>query len=410
MLTPADYRRNFVVDTLDYAFFSLGMAFGSVFTLLPLFARNLGATNLQIGLIPAITYLGWSLPALWGGRYSNRLERKLPFILKATLGERLPYLGFSFLAFALAGTYPDFALYLLLIFLGISSFTMGFLSPIWTEMIGKVINPARRGSYFAVGNGLGALMGMGGSRLAEKIIATHAFPQNFGFCFLLASGAMAISYFFLALTREEKGVVGKEQKGYFRSLWSLVKRDTNFAHFLLARIFLAMGIMGGSFYTVHTLQNFSIPDNYIARYNAFFLVFQALSNFIWGPLGDRKGHKSVLIIGSLSVIFSNLIAFLAQSPAMFLLAFALFGVNYSAINVGGVAILLDFAPVEKRGDYLGLGTFIAGFPAFFAPLVGGKVADGWGYPSVFLIALILNAVGFLCLLGVKEPKTFEDFS
>jgi len=126
MLTPADYRRNFVVDTLDYAFFSLGMAFGSVFTLLPLFARNLGATNLQIGLIPAITYLGWSLPALWGGRYSNRLERKLPFILKATLGERLPYLGFSFLAFALAGTYPDFALYLLLIFLGISSFTMGF--------------------------------------------------------------------------------------------------------------------------------------------------------------------------------------------------------------------------------------------------------------------------------------------
>ena len=411
MLSRRDYLFNFLVDALDYSFFTLGMSFGSTITLLPLLAQRLGASNLEIGLIPAITYLGWSFPALWGAKVSGGLERKLPFILRFTLLERLPYLGMALLAFFLIPYYPSLSLYILLVLLGVSSFAMGFLGPIWTEMIGKVIHRSRWGLYFACGNGLGALMGMWGSTLAERLIKVYPFPSNFGYCFLLASLSMGVSYFFLALTREEKEPATSSWRQEFLSSFSrIIKKDTNFLNFLLARMFLALGIMGGAFYTVYVLKRFQIPDALVARYNAVFLVSQALSNFIWGPLGDKKGHKLVVLLGATSIVLSNLLALFSPSFQWFFLSFTLLGFNYSAISVGGKAIVLDFAPREERGLYVGWSSFLSNFPSFFSPLLGGKIADWFGYHWVFWLALGLNMVGLLWILwGVKEPRAFTNF-
>lgn len=409
MLSRRDYIWNFTVDSLDYAFFSLAMSFGSITTLLPLLAQKLGASNVEIGLIPAIAYLGWSLPALWGARVSERLERKLPFILKATLFERLPYLGMAITCFFFASSSPLFALYLIFIFLGISTFAMGFIGPIWIEMVGKVIHPGRWGLYFAFGNGIGALMSIWGSRIAERLLLVYPFAQNFGYCFLFSSVAMVVSYALLALTREEKAIVYPSSTGYLRSLFTMLREDRNFSQFLVARTLIALGVMGGAFYTVYLLSHFRIPDALVARYNAVLLASQALSNFFWGPLGDREGHKVVLLVGAITMVVSNLFALFAQSIWLFFVAFSFLGLNYSALSVGGMAILLDFAPPEKRSVYLGWGSFFAGFPAFLSPLLGGKIADFFGYTTVFWVAFGINVAGFLWLFfGVREPRVFDE--
>lgn len=411
MLSRRDYIFNFFVDSFDYAFFSLALSFGSVTTFLPLFAKHLGASNIEIGLIPALAYLGWSLPALWGAKVSQRLPRKLPFILRVTLFERLPFLGIALVAMFLAVPFPRLALYLVLFFLALACSAMGFLGPIWTEMIGKVIHASRWGLYFACGNGIGALMGMWGSRLAEHLIAAYPFAWNFAVCFFLASLAMGVSYIFLSLTREEEGQVQHDGGSYLSSFSRIVREDGNFLRFLVARVFLALGVMGAAFYTVAVLERFPIPDTFVARYNAILLVSQALSNFFWGPLGDKRGHKLVLLSGTLAIVLSNLWAIVASSPWYFSLAFGLLGLNYSAVSVGGVAILLDFAPEDRRWLYLGWGNFFSGFPAFFAPILGGKLADLFGYTAVFWVSLLLNVLGLgILLFGVKEPRAFENFA
>jgi len=124
MLSRRDYLFNFLVDALDYSFFTLGMSFGSTITLLPLLAQRLGASNLEIGLIPAITYLGWSFPAILGARVSGRLQRKLPFILRFTLLERLPYLGMALWLFFSSLIIP-------LCHFIYCSFCWGFLPLLW---------------------------------------------------------------------------------------------------------------------------------------------------------------------------------------------------------------------------------------------------------------------------------------
>lgn len=146
-LTEKDYRWNFIVNSLDYAFFSLGMTLGSIFTLFPVFARNLGASNLELGLIPAIANLGWGIPAIWGAKYAERSPKKLNLVLKVTLGERLPYLFMALISFYLAVPSPRLSLYLSILMVGIATFSMGFLGPPWMSMMEKVIDPRRRGTF-----------------------------------------------------------------------------------------------------------------------------------------------------------------------------------------------------------------------------------------------------------------------
>ncbi len=65
------------------------MAFATPATLIPAFAERLGAPNLLIGAIPALMTAGWMLPAVFAANYTQSLARKLPFILKYTVFERI---------------------------------------------------------------------------------------------------------------------------------------------------------------------------------------------------------------------------------------------------------------------------------------------------------------------------------
>ena len=319
--------------------------------------------------------------------------------------ERLPYLGIALIAFFLVGINTSFSLTLFFLLLAVSFCAMGIITPVWMEMVGKVIDPLRKGAFFAVGNGVGALMGIWGSRLAEKFIVKYPFAKNFGYCFLVTIGAMLISYIFLALTREEKEKLLKTPSHYIKSLFNILKKDRNFRGFSVARIFLAMGVMGGSFYTVHTLENLHVTGAIVARYNAVFLASQALSNFIWGPLGDRKGHKFVLLLG-VFLLASNLVAITVKSSTGFFLAFALFGIYWSAIWVGGSPLLLILVAKNSR---VCISLVILFLPSrLFYPNYWWKIADFYGYQKVFWISLIINLIAFVLLLGIKEPRVFKE--
>ena len=94
--------RNVLALGGDFAFYSVGLAFASQATILPAFAASLGAPNIVIGAIPAVTTLGWLLPPLFVAGHTETLGRKLPFVMRYTIWERVPYLGLALTAFFVA--------------------------------------------------------------------------------------------------------------------------------------------------------------------------------------------------------------------------------------------------------------------------------------------------------------------
>src|SRR5205823_4456396 len=112
--TPADVRHNVVALGADFSLFLVGLAFASQSTILPAFADHLGAPNVVIGAIPAVMTLGWFLPSLFAAGHAQSLPRKLPFVLRYTVWERVPFLVLAFVAFFVARPAPALTLAVLL--------------------------------------------------------------------------------------------------------------------------------------------------------------------------------------------------------------------------------------------------------------------------------------------------------
>ena len=101
-LARRDVRHNAVALGADFALFLVGLSFASQSTILPAFAAHLGAPNVVIGAIPAVMTLGWVLPSLFAAGHTESLARKLPFVMRYTLWERVPFLVLALVAFFVA--------------------------------------------------------------------------------------------------------------------------------------------------------------------------------------------------------------------------------------------------------------------------------------------------------------------
>jgi len=76
------FKRNFITNTLDGAFWLMGDSFISVETILPVFASTLTDSAVLIGLVPALFQAGWFIPQFFMAGQVKKLKQKLPFAKK----------------------------------------------------------------------------------------------------------------------------------------------------------------------------------------------------------------------------------------------------------------------------------------------------------------------------------------
>ncbi len=402
-------RHNVVALGVDFGLFLIGLSFASQTTILPAFAAHLGASNVIIGAIPALMTLGWNLPSLFAAGYTESLPHKLPFVLRYTIWERLPFLVLAAVAFYMARPAPGLALALMLAMLLLITSAGGTLMPAWMDIVGRTVPVGLRGRFFAVSSLLGGAGGLLGSVLTAWVLARAPAPDGYGVCFLLAALFMGLSYAALMRVREPRAAVLEKAPplgAYLRRVGRLLREDRNLAWFLLSRALAFIGTMAAGFYTVHALRLYAAPDWTVGLFTTALLAGQMTANVVLGALADRAGHLLPLSIGLGALLLANLVALVAPSLEVFTLVFVLQGVQLAAVNVSGLNVLLEFAPdPAARPTYVGLGTTLLTPVAFGSPLIAGMMADAFGFAAVFVTAA-LGALGALGLLlgRVHEPR------
>src|SRR3989441_5979307 len=96
--------------------------------------------------------LGWFLPSLFTAGHTETLARKLPFVLRYSVWERVPFAVLSLAAFFLADRAPALTLALMLLMLLVITGVGGVLMPAWMDIIGRLIPVTTRGRFFALAN------------------------------------------------------------------------------------------------------------------------------------------------------------------------------------------------------------------------------------------------------------------
>lgn len=401
-------HRNFAVNVLDGGFFALAVSFASSVTILPLFVSRLTSSSLAIGLITAIAQTGWFVPQLFTANYVQRHPRKKPWVMLATLGERIPYAILVLLALQIGRLSPQTVLVLFFTIYSLAAMSGGLTGTAWQDMIAKIIPTGARGRFFGTQQALGGLLGAGGAVVAGLILERVAYPTNFAICFGLTVAAMAVSYVFLGLTWEPARSTERAKSSmlhFLGQLPRLLRADPNYARFLVSRAAAMLGRMATGFLTVYAVEVLGASAADAGRLTAVLFAAQTLLNPLLGWWGDRSGHKQVLELSTLFTATAMAIALWSPGVGWFYAVFALTGATLAGAILSGLSIVMEFAPEDDRPTYIGLtNTFLGPFAGLGSLLAGGIVSVA-GYQTLFWASLVLSAVGFILLRWtVREPR------
>ncbi|MCX7671424.1 MAG: MFS transporter [Anaerolineae bacterium] len=303
---------------------------------------------------------------------------------------------------------PGVALIGFFLLLATANIAAGLGTPAWYDLIAKAIPANRRGLWAGVSRGLGSLLGIGGAALSGRFLADYGFPRGFAFCYFAASVALVVSFIALSLNREPPSTVTKPRVNlltYLRQLPVVLRRDTNYLRYLIARSVAVLGGMGTGFFMVYGAERFGITGEAVGLLTGVLGGSQAVGNLLLGAVADRVGHRAILAFGALTMAAATLNVLLAPSLTWLAVTFALVGLSTAAALVSGLNIILEFCAAEDRPTYIGLTNTLLAPATALAPLVGGVLVSVAGYGPMFGATIVLAALGGL-LLGfwVREPR------
>lgn len=122
-----------------------------------------------------------------------------------------------------------------------------------------------------------------------------------------------------------------------------------------------------------------------------------------GHLGDRYGRKNVFLGGM--ILFgsgSGLLTLMPNFGTMFI-ARVIQGVGAACISANGGVLAVSVFPWTQRGQVLGIiGTSVA-LGLKMGPVVGGVLADNFGWRSAFLINVVLGIIFVIVGTAVLPP-------
>ncbi|MBN8579763.1 MAG: MFS transporter [Anaerolineae bacterium] len=414
MLSPLEQdirknlKHNVTVGLWDGGLFGMALGFASFGTILPLFVASMTDSAMLIGLVPAIHSAGWLLPQLFTASHVSRLRHYLRTVLLMTVHERIPFLGFAIVALLLpiVGANAGLLLtFLLLVWQGLGG---GFTANAWTSMISKIIPPESRGTFFGMQAGLANLFISGSAIAAGYLLNALASPWDFAVCFFIASIFFTLSWFALAATHEPEDnekIIPEEKTHFWDDAKKVLSRDKNFNWFLSARILSQFATMGFSFYIIYALREFGMTEVVAGYLTATLTISQTIANIGMGWIGDRIGHRAMLITGAVAAFLSAVLAWNAASIAWFYPIFLLTGMANVSIWTIGMTMTVDFGSESERPIYIGLSQTLTAPATIIAPILGGWIADSAGFIPTFSISIVLSLVmiGILVFL-VKDPR------
>jgi MFS family permease len=371
----------------------------SRYTVLPLFVSQLSSERWLQGVLPALTYAGWMLPALFTAPIVASRPRRKPMIMVATIGERVPFLALGLLLLLRPDLPPATLLAIFFALYAVQTFSGGVTMTAWQDFIARLIPSRRWGTFFGLQFGLGGVLGVAGAAVATAILASQPFPQNFGILALICFTAQIVSLVFLSQTVEPPQAASPRQPlaAFLGSIAPLLRRNAMFRRYLFCRAAIALGLVGHSFLTAAALERFHSSPADIGLFTAVLLGVQAVGHLTLGALADRWGHKQVLELATAAGMLALLLAFLAPAASWFVPIFALVGIAQAGYQLSGFTLVFSFSTPADRPTYIGVANTALVPVAALGPLIAGWLAEVTSYSALFVVLVCVGLAGLFGL-------------
>jgi MFS family permease len=404
-MTQDHTRWNMTVNVLDVALFHFGLSFISLAVVFPALMSRLGASATVIALLPAIQILGGRLPQIATSYLAEMRPLQKRWCMWCGIFQRAPWLVLAGCLAFWGGTRPDFLIAAALVCLLVANVGYGFTAPAWGELIAKAIPAERRGLFMGLIQVIGNTLGVVGGFTVVAVMKTPRleFPHNYAVLFALCAAVLAVSFLLLMLNRESPGVNHSTHasfSSYRKSLLVVLRNDHSFRWLLVHQSLSYSYVIGQGLFMAHALHAFSLGDEHTGVFVLSSTVAVLVVSPVLGWLGDRRGHRLVLMIASMAYVLAAATAAAAKDWRWMCAVFALLAVTLAGQVISTQNIVLQMAPAHRRPSYLALAATIpAPFVLGFA-LLGGRLAKSapLGYRGAFLVSAGLSLAALAILM------------
>lgn len=137
---------------------------------------------------------------------------------------------------------------------------------------------------------------------------------------------------------------------------------------------------------------------------AMYLLAMAIFPLWWSNWAEAFGRRTIYLISfTFGVVFAVLAA-ISNSIGMLIAVRLLSGGSSASVQAVGVASISDLWEPRERGQAIGIFFLGPQLGPFLAPIIGGALAERWGWRSTMWFIVILAAV-MLLLLFIILPET-----
>lgn len=381
-----------IFGTLFFSIFAAVTGVGIVVPLLPLYAHDLGASGLYVGLIFGAFSLSRTFFLPYFGRLSDLKGRK-PIIVPGF---------FAYALISVAFIYSDAVNTLIIIrfFHGIAS---AMLMPVIQAYIGDITPSGREGTTMGLFN-MSLFLGLSLGPLIGGVIK-DSFSLRASF---ICMGSLALIGFFLSLallppTSCERGIRTRDAS----FSWKTLLYDRYWIGLYLFRFayVVCVGIMWG-FIPLYADTKFAASSSLIGVLIMLGIFISGLIHIPMGYLADRISKKLMVVGGGVIVSYAILSFGWAGQVQDLVIASIFFGLG------GGVAMPALMAMVVLRGSKTNaMGTVMAlmtvahSLGMLSGALLGGLMMDffqlSWAFPLGGGVMIICTG---LFLVGTNAPK------
>ena len=407
--TIKEHNHNLRYNLFHEFFWGFGVAFHTLYAVVPLFLRELGAPEYIVVSTAGLFSIVIALPTL----FSAALGRNIKDIKKAVVMVHCIILLTTFMmGYTFAILDPNIvskAWRTYLIYFLLYAFSIGVIVPIWTEFLNQSTLKSHRGRFFGLGfafNSIGSFIGGGALRylLSYDLI----FPKNFGIGFFILFFSLTIgTILFLPFKIKGEGGTGKDKSfnQFISETLEIIKEHKNFQKYIFSRIFYTACLPGMGLYAIYCQDRFNFELSEAGVFTVITVIFSGIASYLAGRIGDNYGHKNSMILAYVGHLIAALLAISIWNMVGVYLIFIAIGIGQGAFMPSAMNLIYDFSSYKDAKTYMALvDSILAPFVLLYIVLIGWLINAG-NYELSLKILIVSLFIGILIMLFiVEDPK------
>ena len=356
---------------------------GIIDPILPLYAKSMKATGIQLGIIFASFALSRSIFAPFVGQYSDRHGRKNLMIAGLVL----------FTAVSVCFVYAKSPLVLTLVRL-VQGFAVVLVTPVAQAYIGDLTPVGKEGKYmnlffmsFFAGMAIGPYLG---GYLTDRFNIRTPF-------YTMGGMSLTVLVMVLFLVPESFAVKRHDEKGipFFKSLLPVFKDKPmiGIMTYMATRGFYRWGF--NTFFPLLAIKAEKMSPAGIGLVLSVYMLFGSILQYPFGLMADRFPSQKVNIIltgGSCSALSMCAVAY-SHSMLMFVTLAISMGAFSSLSRASALTIRTERGRIYGMGSVTGAFTTSLSLGQVLGPILFGVIADIYSIPVAFLVGGLVGLTG-----------------